>query len=183
MGKKKKENKTDNKIVRSVNKNVRSSTRKLKPILRSIVGKKVDIDHYDTDKYLCKQLIVWDPVNNEIVGGYRFNIFYDLKNKQLKDIPLLNKSLYNVSDNFVSDYLPYLVELSRAFIQPRYQPKNAGRKAAFSLDNIWDGLGALVIKYPFAKYYFGRFIFFSNYNSTVRDSMFYFFDQMFLIFF
>ena len=43
MGKKKKENKTDNKIVRSVNKNVRSSTRKLKPILRSIVGKKVSI--------------------------------------------------------------------------------------------------------------------------------------------
>ena len=43
MGKNKKENKTDNKIVRSVNKNVRSSTRKLKPILRSIVGKKVSI--------------------------------------------------------------------------------------------------------------------------------------------
>ena len=43
MNKKKKENKTDNKIVRSVNKNVRSSTRKLKPILRSIVGKKVSI--------------------------------------------------------------------------------------------------------------------------------------------
>ena len=43
MSKKKKENKTDNKIVRSVNKNVRSSTRKLKPILRSIVGKKVSI--------------------------------------------------------------------------------------------------------------------------------------------
>ena len=33
----------DAKIVKSVNKNVRSSTRKLKPILKSIVGKKVDI--------------------------------------------------------------------------------------------------------------------------------------------
>ena len=33
----------DNKIVRSINKNVRSSTRKLKPILKSIVGKKVDV--------------------------------------------------------------------------------------------------------------------------------------------
>ena len=41
-----KNNKTkaaDQKIVKSVNKNVRSSTRKLKPILKSIVGKKVDI--------------------------------------------------------------------------------------------------------------------------------------------
>ena len=35
--------KIDTKIVKSVNKNVRSSTRKLKPILKSIVGKKVDI--------------------------------------------------------------------------------------------------------------------------------------------
>ena len=40
---KKTKNKSENKIVRSVNKNVRSSNRKLKPILKSIVGKKVDI--------------------------------------------------------------------------------------------------------------------------------------------
>ena len=43
MGKKKKDNKADSKLVRSINKNVRSSTRKLKPILKSIVGKKVDV--------------------------------------------------------------------------------------------------------------------------------------------
>ena len=34
---------TDTKLVKSINKNVRSSTRKLKPILKSIVGKKVDL--------------------------------------------------------------------------------------------------------------------------------------------
>jgi len=43
MSKKKKIKKIDDKTVKSVNKNVRSSTRKLKPILKSIVGKKVDI--------------------------------------------------------------------------------------------------------------------------------------------
>ena len=43
MGKKKKDIKKDSKLVRSINKNVRSSTRKLKPILKSIVGKKVDV--------------------------------------------------------------------------------------------------------------------------------------------
>ena len=43
MGKKKKDTKKDSKLVRSINKNVRSSTRKLKPILKSIVGKKVDV--------------------------------------------------------------------------------------------------------------------------------------------
>ena len=43
MSKKKKKLNNDPKLVRSVNKNVRSSTRKLKPILKSIVGKKVDV--------------------------------------------------------------------------------------------------------------------------------------------
>ena len=41
MGKKEDKIKSDIKTVKSVNKNVRSSTRKLKPILKSIVGKKV----------------------------------------------------------------------------------------------------------------------------------------------
>ena len=43
MGKKKKIKQNDDKLVKSINKNIRSSTRKLNPILRSIVGKKVDL--------------------------------------------------------------------------------------------------------------------------------------------
>ena len=59
MGKKKKDNKSDSKLVRSINKNVRSSTRKLKPILRSIIGKKVDIAIRDlnfSDKRISKDI-------------------------------------------------------------------------------------------------------------------------------
>jgi len=140
-------------------------------------GTAVDIDHFDTDEYPCRQLIVWDPVAEEIIGGYRFNIFHKFKGKPLRDIPLANKSLYSISKTFTNEYIPYLVELARAFIQPKYQPKLAGRKAAFSLDNIWDGLGALVVKYPFIRYFFGRLTFFSNYDPTVRDLAFYFFAK------
>ena len=140
-------------------------------------GTAVDIDHFDTDEYPCRQLIVWDPVAYEIIGGYRFNIFHKFKGKPLRDIPLANKSLYSISKTFTFEYIPYLVELARAFIQPKYQPKFAGRKAAFSLDNIWDGLGALVVKYPFIRYFFGRLTFFSNYDPTVRDLAFYFFAK------
>jgi len=43
MSKKKKINKSKEKIVRSINNNIRSSVRKLNPILKEIVGKKVDI--------------------------------------------------------------------------------------------------------------------------------------------
>ena len=140
-------------------------------------GTAVDIDHFDTDEYPCRQLIVWDPVGEEIIGGYRFNIFHQFKGKPLRDIPLANKSLYSISNTFTNEYIPYIVELSRAFIQPKYQPNLAGRKGAFSLDNIWDGLGALVVKYPFIRYFFGRLTFFSNYDPTVRDLTFYFFAK------
>ena len=43
MSKKKKINKSKEKIVRSINNNIRSSVRKLNPILKGIVGKKVDV--------------------------------------------------------------------------------------------------------------------------------------------
>ena len=43
MSKKKKVNANKDKLVKSINKNVRSSTRKLNPILKALVGKKVDI--------------------------------------------------------------------------------------------------------------------------------------------
>ena len=49
----------DSKLVKSVNKNVRSSTRKLNPILKSIVGKKVDIAIRDltfSDKRISKDI-------------------------------------------------------------------------------------------------------------------------------
>ena len=43
MGKKKKIDKSNQKTVKSVNNGIRSSVRKLNPILKSIVGKKVDV--------------------------------------------------------------------------------------------------------------------------------------------
>ena len=49
----------DTKLVKSINKNVRSSTRKLKPILKSIVGKKVDVAIRDltfSDKRISKDI-------------------------------------------------------------------------------------------------------------------------------
>jgi len=140
-------------------------------------GTAVDIDHFDTDSYPCKQLIVWDPLAEEIIGGYRFNTFHQFTASSLKDIPLANKLLYNFSATFTAEYLPYLVELTHAFIQPKYQVKYAGRKAAFSLDNIWDWLGALVLKYSFIKYFFGRITFFADYDPKVRDLAFYFFAK------
>ena len=52
-------NKKNQKLVKSINKNVRSSTRKLKPLLKAIVGKKVDMAIRDlnfSDKRICKDI-------------------------------------------------------------------------------------------------------------------------------
>ena len=56
---KKENNKNNLKLAKSINKNIRSSTRKLKPILKSIVGKKVDVAIRDltfSEKRICKDI-------------------------------------------------------------------------------------------------------------------------------
>ena len=85
MGKQKKDNKTDNKQVRSINKNVRSSTRKLKPILKSIVGKKVDVAIRDltfSDKRISKDV---KKTISSAVANAENNYQYDIDKLIVKE--------------------------------------------------------------------------------------------------
>ena len=82
---KKKNNITENKLVRSVNKNVRSSTRKLKPILKSIVGKKVDIAIRDlsfSEKRISKDI---KKTISSAVANAENNNQYDIDNLYVKE--------------------------------------------------------------------------------------------------
>tara|TARA_B100000700_G_scaffold50102_1_gene53160 strand:- start:118 stop:513 length:396 start_codon:yes stop_codon:yes gene_type:complete len=75
----------DNKIIKSVNKNVRSSTRKLKPILRLIVGKKVDIAIRDlnfSDKRISKD--VQKTISSAIANAEN-NFQYNIDNLIIKE--------------------------------------------------------------------------------------------------
>jgi len=84
MGKKTKKN-IDNKIVRSINKNVRSSTRKLNPILKSIVGKKVDIAIRDltfSDKRISKDI---KKTISSAVANAENNFQYDIDTLIIKE--------------------------------------------------------------------------------------------------
>ncbi len=130
-------------------------------------GEEIDIDKYDTadDPYL--QLIVWDPEEQEIIGGYRFivvePILDDYKNK------LATANLFNFSEDFLNNYLPYTIELGRSFVQPAYQHGNNKRKGMYALDNLWDGLGALTIEYPKTKYYFGKVTMYKQFDIDARN--------------
>jgi len=85
MGKKKKDNKKDSKLVRSINKNVRSSTRKLKPILKSIVGKKVDLAMRDltfSEKRIAKDV---KKTISSAVANAENNYQYDIDKLIVKE--------------------------------------------------------------------------------------------------
>ncbi|GIV29658.1 MAG: hemolysin A [Bacteroidia bacterium] len=130
-------------------------------------GKKLDLDEFDLSENCYEQLIVWNPEDKEIVGSYRFIVC----KKVLQNITdhLATAELFHFSKKFVADYLPHTIELGRSFIQPKYQPTEDYRKGLFSLDNLWDGLGALVVDYPEVKYFFGKVTMYTHFNKEARD--------------
>lgn len=142
-------------------------------------GKSLDIDEYDTGEVSYKQLIVWDPAENEILGGYRFHICNNENCFKDGEVNLATAKLFEFSESFSKNYLPHTIELGRSFVQPKYQSTNKARKALFALDNLWDGLGTLVIDHPDKKYFFGKVTMYKNYNQRARNLILYFLEKHF----
>ena len=138
-------------------------------------GKAMDMDEFDTDsKNAYKQLIVWDPKDQEILGGYRY-----IQCSGLAPHHMATSELFNFSEEFIKDYLPFTIELGRSFIQPNYQSTNIRRKGLYALNNLWDVLGALMLRYPNIKYFFGKVTMYSSYNERARNTLLYFLNQYF----
>jgi len=139
-------------------------------------GKPMDIDKMDTMEKPYHQLIVWDPDNRRIIGGYRYLLG---KEAQIIDgQPYITSAhLYHYSERFIRDYLPYTIEFGRAFVQPLYQTREAGVKALFALDNIWDGIGALVHNNPDLKYMIGKVTIYPDYNIEARKLIYTYLHQ------
>lgn len=133
-------------------------------------GLSCDIDEFDTMTIPCRQLIVWDPNDLEIVGGYRFILGEDI---QIKDgVPNIATShMFAFSRHFVKDLLPYTLELGRSFVATNYQSTKSNPKALYVLDNLWDGLGALTVIYPQIKYLFGKVTMYPSYGELCRDML------------
>lgn len=137
-------------------------------------GAPVDIDEFDTMEDAYRQLIVWNPEDEQILGGYRFLCGSDVKFDVAGKPILATSHLFNFSDEFVRDYLPYTVELGRSFVTLEYQSSRSGAKGLFVLDNLWDGLGALSVVDPSLKYYFGKVTMYNTYNTEARNMILYF---------
>ena len=142
-------------------------------------GKEADIDRYDTMENPYRQLIVWDPDQEEILGGYRFLCGSDIDFDETGKPVLATAHLLNFSQKFIEEYLPYTVELGRSFVSLEYQSTIRSRKGIFALDNLWDGLGALSVIDPTIKYFFGKVTMYGTYNKEARNMILYFMQKHF----
>jgi hypothetical protein len=142
-------------------------------------GTPCDLDHFDLEDKACFQLVVWNPEADEIIGGYRFTK-WALASFHENGQPYVNtEHLFDFSQKFLDEYFPYCLEMARAFVQPKYQSAQMGRKALFALDNLWDGIGAIVASDPSVRYLAGKVTIYSSSSELSRKAMVYYLDKFF----
>ena len=142
-------------------------------------GKSMDIDEFDTMDNCYKQLIVWNPEEEEIIGGYRYLLGTDVDVDANGQPILATSHMFHFSDKFMKEYMPQTIELGRSFVSVDYQSTRRGAKSLFALDNLWDGLGALTVIMPNAKYFFGKMTMYPSYVRRGRDMILYFLKKHF----
>lgn len=142
-------------------------------------GKSMDIDEFDTMDNCYKQLIVWNPEAEEIIGGYRYLLGTDVELDENGQPILATGHMFHFSDKFMKDYMPQTIELGRSFVSLEYQSSKMGAKSLFALDNLWDGLGALTVVMPNVKYFFGKMTMYPSYVRKGRDMILYFLKKHF----
>lgn len=142
-------------------------------------GKSMDIDEFDTCDNCYKQLIVWNPEAEEIIGGYRYLLGTDWEYDEKGQPILATSHMFYFSDRFIKDYAPWTIELGRSFVSLPYQSSRMGAKSLFALDNLWDGLGALTVIKPNVKYFFGKMTMYPSYIRKGRDMILYFLKKHF----
>ena len=138
-------------------------------------GQAVDIDEFDICVNPFRQLLVWSPKEKQIIGSYRYILGENIKITD-KKVYSPTARLFAFSDEFIEEYLPHSIELGRSFVQTQYQ---ASHKGIFALDNIWDGLGAILSNHPEIKYFYGKMTMYKSYNKLARDLVLFFLKKHF----
>lgn len=137
-------------------------------------GLSMDLDEFDTMENPYKQIVIWDPDSEAIIGGYRYILGPDVKIRPDGQPHLATSHMFHFSEIFIKDYLPHVIELGRSFVTPAYQSSKAGAKAIFALDNLWDGIGAVMMQHPNIVYFFGKMTMYPSYDQSCRDLILHF---------
>ncbi|MBP5723512.1 MAG: GNAT family N-acetyltransferase [Bacteroidales bacterium] len=142
-------------------------------------GKSIDIDEFDihpTHPY--EQIIVWNPESKQILGGYRYILCADSSNGN-GSYDLATTELFKFSETFKKNYLPYTLELGRSFVYYDTHSGASARRSIFTLDNLWEGIGAVIALNPQIRYLFGKVTMYLNYDKLARDYILYFLNKHF----
>lgn len=143
-------------------------------------GKSLDLDEYDLSPNPYKQLIVWNPEEEEIIGGYRYFPGNEISLDAQGQPQLAMSHIFHFTDRFLKEYMPRTVELGRSFVTLEYQnTRRSLSKSLFALDNLWDGLGALTVVMPNVKYFLGKMTMYPSFSRVGRDMILYFLNKHF----
>ncbi len=142
-------------------------------------GLDCDLDEFDTCKNCYKQIVVWNPEQEEIIGGYRYILGKDVDFDEHGQPILATSHMFHFSNQFIKDYLPKVIELGRSYVSIEYQNTRSNPKSMFALDNLWDGLGALMVISPECRYFFGKMTMYPSYLRRGRDMILYFLKKHF----
>ncbi|MCQ2146944.1 MAG: GNAT family N-acetyltransferase [Bacteroidales bacterium] len=134
-------------------------------------GMELDIDKFDTDPaYGYKQMVLWDPEAEKIVGGYRYVLCDEIVYTREGQPILTSSHMFHFTKHFIKHYIPHTIELGRSFVSVEYQSTKAGAKSIFALDNLFDGLGALMVLHKGRmKYFFGKMTIYNSYPKEARE--------------
>ena len=130
-------------------------------------GKRRDLDHFDM---YYRHLILWDNEDLEIAGAYRF---VDAGNVVADKGPngLYSGSLFKLDQNRCY-FLENGLELGRSFVQQRYWKRR-------SLDYLWYGIGAFLVKNPQYRYLFGPVSISNTMSQVAKELLIYFYKIYF----
>lgn len=142
-------------------------------------GLDCDIDEFDLMEHPYLQLIVWEPQSQEILGGYRYINGPDIVLNAQGQPHLATSHMFGYSQKFIQEYMPYMLELGRSFVVVDRQSSRSGARSLFTLDNLWDGLGALAVTLPNVKYFYGKFTMYPTYPEQGRNMILYFLQKHF----
>jgi hypothetical protein len=144
-------------------------------------GKSVDLDAFDLDPaFKYKQLVLWDPDAECIIGGYRYVLCDDVMFDRHGQPIMPSAHLFRFTRRYLRGAFLKTIELSRSFIRPEYQSSERGMKSLYSLDNLFDGLGGLILLYKGRmEYFFGKMTIYPSFPEKGLQMLLYFLRKHF----
>lgn len=130
-------------------------------------GQRRDLDRYDVQ---FSHLLLWDDTTLEIAGSYRIGVVSQVHATQAMN-QLYTASLFKLQAT-MEKYLLQGMELGRSFIQPHHRSR-------YSLDYLWQGIGAYVAKQPSLRYLFGPVSLSGEFPRAAQVRIVWFYQQWF----